>query len=375
MPPTVLRITPGPVDGYDTYISESAPATNYKTATLLSIIGPNPVRCHALLQFFLPPALIGATVLKAELGVYVQTQVGDTDFICYRVTQVWYIDDVVWNNRPVSGTPKSKMTAVAGNWTIFNVLAHVQGWVATPASNLGFCLQGALFLPSQCYIPSSDYLVDPLLRPYLEITYQAGGAGVGDMQQSVYDPALYESQVEVQANKNIANGYAGLDENGNLIQGLIDPAMPGLIDQSQLLSDSQVGLRATNMLKLSQSFESDYNLPYIIIDFSLRKYGTPVGNIWVELYIATADAPTGAILMRSYNLNVATLMALAPGIGRFILYSSNFTPQKNTRYCLVLNADYAISAVNFVAVRYQASDVYANGIAKYWDGANWLNVP
>lgn len=170
---TTLKIQPGPVESYDTFVDEANPATNYKDSTIIALAAQPTYKAQALIQFDLSSLPPGATVTKATLGVYCDELTGSDKFKVYEIVQPWYIDTICWNNRPIQGTPGIPAIAVAKAWILIDVLAIVQDWLATPAYNLGVQLVPPLCDISDIHIVSGDYLIDPTLRPYLELTYTA----------------------------------------------------------------------------------------------------------------------------------------------------------------------------------------------------------
>ena len=173
---TVLKIQPGPADGYDTWIDEANPNTNYYTDVYLEVMSLSPVQRQAFINFFFGDLPANSLVTKAELYVYCVTQTGCQDLHCYKASFVWYQDEVTWNLRPPVATPKRTEQATAGQWIKFDVLDIVQGWLTTPSSNLGFQLLSALCEDSLIRLYSADYVPDPTKRPYLELTYVPNGA-------------------------------------------------------------------------------------------------------------------------------------------------------------------------------------------------------
>lgn len=175
---TVLKIQPGSADGYDTFINEADPTVNYKSDVLLLARSLSPGRMQSLLQFSLSALPEGATISKAEFCIYCTGVTDSPNVYCHEVSQAWYVDTVDWISRPIPGMPGIAGIAVVNTWLKFDVFDIVQDWIANPSYNLGFQLLTDLCEDSYISFHSSDYVDDPTLRPYLEITY-IGGAVSG----------------------------------------------------------------------------------------------------------------------------------------------------------------------------------------------------
>lgn len=174
---TTVVFQPGPADGYDSYVDEANPNTNYETATSLGIESPTPNRRIAFINFFLASIPAGSVITSAKLSVYASVVNDDNRLYLHKIIDEWYVDTLTWNNRPIQGTAPIIKEASAGNWVEFNVKAIVQEWVNDPLWNLGVQISGALCPDVDTEIYSSDYLADPTKRPKLEVSYEPPAAG------------------------------------------------------------------------------------------------------------------------------------------------------------------------------------------------------
>lgn len=86
------------------------------------------------------------------------------------------------------------------------------------------------------------------------------------------------------------------------------------------------------------------------IQYNLRKSGSPTGNIWLEIYVASASGPTinTSRILRSNNVDVSTLST--DPTGSYGNFTFNNTPLINSSQILtvVVAGDYATSGANYV---------------------------
>lgn len=190
---TLIKIQPGPADSYDSYIDEANPSTNYKTSTVIAAARQPTYQAQALIQFDLSSIPVGATITKATLGIHCLENTGGNAITCHEISQAWYIDTVDWDERPVPGLPGIPALVVVDEWTLIDVLSIVQDWITNPSYNLGFQILTAVCVISDIHIASGDYLTDPTLRPYLEITYTGGSTTVNPLLETVENNADFNT--------------------------------------------------------------------------------------------------------------------------------------------------------------------------------------
>ncbi|MCO7125914.1 DNRLRE domain-containing protein [Sporolactobacillus shoreicorticis] len=134
----------------DTFISSAYPTTNYnkewdsvqgeyvlKVGKYDSTTGTN----YAYMKFEVVGDLKGAIIDSASLNTYVTHSYYATQKTGIWVDRVttgpWYVNDLIWNNRPKS-TSLSSTSVARDQWASFNVKSAVQGWVNGDYPNYGF---------------------------------------------------------------------------------------------------------------------------------------------------------------------------------------------------------------------------------------------
>ncbi len=142
-------------------------------------------------------------------------------------------------------------------------------------------------------------------------------------------------------------------------------------DQAQVTAAAAgIALRdAAARTGLAQSFKPDYSLPVARIALSLKKTGTPTGNIWVELWSDSPGSPDAQLLSDSAVIDISTLT------GAFASYNFDFaTPipvVAGTTYYVVLQASNAIDGASYAQWENSGSNNYSDGSPFKNDGSSW----
>jgi hypothetical protein len=223
---TTIIYQPGPADGYDTYVNEAHPNTNYETDQSLGVITPTPNRRMAFINFFLAGIPVGSIVISAKLSVYTGIVNSGKKLHLQKVVDAWYVNTLTWNNRPLPGTPPIIADADVNTWCEFNVKEIVQEWINNPLWNLGVQISAPLCDATESAMYSSDYVGDASKRPKLEVTYEPPAAG--EQAARIYlatpgitIPSAVDTLVPLDA-KLIGNDYI-INLPGNMIY----PVEPG----------------------------------------------------------------------------------------------------------------------------------------------------
>ena len=179
--PTTIQ--PNGADGKDTYITQWAGDANNGTVTPLRVgceTTGTTYNDRALIEFI--NALLepyddyNATVATADL--YCSAEVNATDRIVdvFGILAAWGEMTATWNNQPAYATPATHSETIteATHWFSWDVLALVQSWLYTPATNMGmmFISQAEGITSSRKDFYSSDS-GSALLRPRLVLTLNA----------------------------------------------------------------------------------------------------------------------------------------------------------------------------------------------------------
>ena len=197
-----MRIQPGPDEGKDTYYGvgsvggrQGRPDANHLR------IGGWGDEWFSFLEFPLFDIPEGVNIQKATLNLYnYRSDSNPNAGAVSRVTQYWNESDPSATFQPTSVRLGTGWSPVADDsWWTVDVSDTVQGWVNGVYPNYGFMLQGRYTNNNHVKgFYSSDYMEDPSLRPYLEITYT-----LSDKQNEV-DPLVlqYAPKLALHENEN-----------------------------------------------------------------------------------------------------------------------------------------------------------------------------
>lgn len=142
-------------------------------------------------------------------------------------------------------------------------------------------------------------------------------------------------------------------------------------DQSATSVGTEEPLRsASTQQSLAQGFQPSVTgrVPFVLI--RLARIGSPTGNIWVEMQTDASGNPSGVVVSASPKLPVATVQTNSESY-LLVPFWPAPTLTAGVQYHLVLQGDYTVSGANYVEWDGTASDVYAHGSAKRYDGATW----
>lgn len=142
-------------------------------------------------------------------------------------------------------------------------------------------------------------------------------------------------------------------------------------DTSQVTNDSNGSLRLdAARTKLDQGFQLATAGKVEFIQASLFKTASPVGNYWFTIEADVSGNASGTALATSDKYDVSRLLTAATLVR--LPFRTPATLSATTQYHLVLQADFAISGTNYMSWTYKtATNPYANGIAKQFDGSLW----
>jgi hypothetical protein len=120
---------------------------------------------------------------------------------------------------------------------------------------------------------------------------------------------------------------------------------------------------------LAQSFKPAYSLPIARVALSLKKTGTPTGNIWIELWSDAPGSPSAQLLSDSAVIDISTLT------GAFASYNFDFAVPipvvAGTTYYIVLQASNAIDGASYAQWENSGSNNYSDGSPFKSDGSSW----
>ncbi|HXN49129.1 MAG TPA: DNRLRE domain-containing protein, partial [Bryobacteraceae bacterium] len=122
----------------DTYVASAAPGSNFGAAVTLNIAPGN----AGLVQFDLSSIPAGP-VAVAYLKVYVDKVTTSGSISLSEVTSAWTELGATFSGRPTVTVPfATAPVSTANTFVLVDVTAQVDGWLATPASNLGISITG-----------------------------------------------------------------------------------------------------------------------------------------------------------------------------------------------------------------------------------------
>jgi hypothetical protein len=126
-----------------------------------------------------------------------------------------------------------------------------------------------------------------------------------------------------------------------------------------------------------RSVAQDFTVPFSrnlnFLRISIRKQGTPTGNIWIKIYSAGANPTAGTLLSTSDIIDVSTLStaAVAASTVTFFYFSSPIALTANTQYYFVIEGDFPFNTTNYVQLFRTTSSLYANGAAWTNNAGTW----
>jgi len=189
-PPTLVTIQPDGATGLDAYLDRNFADTNRGADASMVFDPRGSITRRPILQFSLSAIPAGAVIDDAKVSLYVSgAAVNSPVAEVHSVTAAWDEGQVTWNNR-LTGTPwgsaggdfdahvvdQLSLNASLG-WKTWNVTQLVDLWYRGYLSNNGLILTGPTTGPNfDKTFWSSDYGVDPSLRPKLEVRYRIIGA-------------------------------------------------------------------------------------------------------------------------------------------------------------------------------------------------------
>ncbi len=144
------------------------------------------------------------------------------------------------------------------------------------------------------------------------------------------------------------------------------------IDQSQTADDIDRGIRTSSTaLQIAQSFIAGANRNLAQVNLRLVKRRAPAGYFWIEIRKDNNDSP-GELIAQSYK-RYADDISPAPAEYTF-KFDWGVSLTAGQKYWIVIDASYAISNKDYIAVRLNSEGGYANGTAKQFDGTSWVDL-
>lgn len=123
---------------------------------------------------------------------------------------------------------------------------------------------------------------------------------------------------------------------------------------------------------LGQTFKPLKSLPLKRVTLPLKKVGSPVGNVWVEIWTTSGGTPSAQTGTDSAVIAAAGLTT------SFADKDFDFTTPiplvAGTTYAIVLQGDFAVSGANYVVVNRSSSNSYSDGAPfKHDAGVVWTS--
>jgi len=110
---------------------------------------------------------------------------------------------------------------------------------------------------------------------------------------------------------------------------------------------------------LAQGFKPNQSLPIHTITLSLKKNGTPTGDMHLEIWSDSGGAPSAQVGTDSGAFAAASVTGSYTDIT--FTFTNPVPVDAGTQYYLVLQGAYAVSAANYVEWEHSGSNSYADG--------------
>jgi len=175
-----IIIQPALIDGNDAMISGVAPSANAGPSEVL-VVQPHEVLpgVNSLLKFNLNSIPSESDIVSASLHVYCSRSREAIPLDVHRITKSWQEDTVTWtfqnsltewsNPGGDYGIHVVDQQLSHSGWIIWDVSSLVQSWKDGLIDNNGFLIKSVSKSASLVELYSSEYNLDPGLRPKLEI--------------------------------------------------------------------------------------------------------------------------------------------------------------------------------------------------------------
>ncbi len=118
----------------------------------------------------------GATVISAELSLYVLSYGGSGSYMLGACSDSWIESTITWNNMPGTHESFSADYPTDRGWITLDVTAYVQNWLDGTWDNNGFVLFDDDGESQFITTLSSEYAGDPTVRPKLVMEYTPAAA-------------------------------------------------------------------------------------------------------------------------------------------------------------------------------------------------------
>jgi hypothetical protein len=183
-------IQPDPADGLDNYLDDSTPTLNYGTITYTWAQSEGGTVKRPILQFDI--SSLEGEVIDARIWMYCNGgSIGSATIGVHRVTQAWTESGSNWNTYDgtnnwataggdyISTAEDTDSFVIPLGWRSWDITSMVTGWMAGDYEN-----NGMIFVPQGTsygkFFHSSDYVTNPALRPYIQVTYRSNTLGFAD---------------------------------------------------------------------------------------------------------------------------------------------------------------------------------------------------
>jgi len=154
---------------------------------------------------------------------------------------------------------------------------------------------------------------------------------------------------------------------------------PLTVDQSQSEYYDTYGISlrtAANNEKLAQTFQPGVTKQITAVQLRLRRWDSPQGYIWVEIFATDSGVPTGTALTfgadnrEARSAKIHTSDFTNHSFVNFVL-PKGISLTASTTYAIVLCGDYAFnSETNVISWDYGTGNYYTNGAAYNYDSTN-----
>ncbi len=167
----------GPYPDADTYIAEEAPSTNYAAAGEMYVSNTIGRRERILIAISFAGLIRSGTLERAVLHIYMASSVGTGEMVTVnRLTAPWDPTAATWESVFGGRFDEAAATSIdtkSAGWKVVDITPLMQEWLEASSKNYGVILTAPAAGGDITATFYGSNHPDPLLRPWLEVSFIA----------------------------------------------------------------------------------------------------------------------------------------------------------------------------------------------------------